>query len=528
MYTKHDTDFCYDFNNNFNRPRVDIDTSERDAVLKEYADFDFGEFVDMEANDPVFVSYKEMDVPVTPTVIEVRQYSSPVHTASVFYPLSTIGIVPAFGSVQQSSMNFIRDFAPLSQVPMIFEGELIAGWDIPDLGADTLMLSHLSTVQINGPNSLIHGSGQSSMAISACREKLDGIETAQIVAITASGRRVAFLWNSNEIRLVDAQKSAHYEYIGPRDGSGVYYLLSGQKAFDIDCRPHMWEIVSSERLSSFQKDDGAMLLCNGVEMRLKNKRTISVRKVGSIIADTGNNRYSVEGIAPGLSDGIIEVEWLSLGKCRFIKSRSDRDFADSKGVIASVISSATIQDLIRLIPQVSRSGPVVTTLSYVSSASVEAHRVVHRTRTDITPYSWSRVASREDMVEYVQQLLPTIARSNGVLCWGDAHAWALANHSYISGGRLLKVEIKFPVSNVINIINIDQIKYVITPVPLATTSRIIVASRNSTMTPKLIAGISNCYHAGDINAYVIYLSPYKTNTLLLAQFSSRYFVQEYG
>jgi len=110
------------------------------------------------------------------------------------------------------------------------------------------------------------------MAISACREKLDGIETAQIVAITVSGRRIAFLWNSNEIRLVDAQKSAHYEYIGPRDGSGVYYLLSGQKAFDIDCRPHMWEIVSSERLSSFQKDDGAMLLCNGVEMRLKNKR----------------------------------------------------------------------------------------------------------------------------------------------------------------------------------------------------------------------------------------------------------------
>jgi len=132
------------------------------------------------------------------------------------------------------------------------------------------------------------------------------------------------------------------------------------------------------------------------------------------------------------------------------------------------------------------------------------------------------------MVEYVQQLLPTIARSNGVLSWGDAHAWALANHSYITGGRLMKVEIKFPVSNVINILNLDQVKYVITPVPLATTLKIIVAPRNSTMTPKLLAGINNCFHAGDINAYVIYLSPYKTSTLLLAQYSSRYFAQEYG
>lgn len=320
--------------------------------------------------------------------------------------LATVGIQVGEGYVMPKSLNCRRDFRELDNVTSYVDGEMIVFWDIPLMGADYLMKSHLPNIQLNGPSAIIHGTGQSSHAISAFREKLDGEEAIQIVAHTVSGRRIGILWCAGILTRITAYASATYERL-IEGGNEVFYLLSGTMSDSIDVRYHSWVPVTRRAILPFLQKEGIVVRMNEIEYRVKNTRSMNLRVTGANSVDMQSNLYKIANIPSGVS-GIIEIELTGPRSGRFIRKRADRDFPDSSMTVQTLMKSALLSDLLPFIPDLCdiKGVDVLPISKAPENRSVIEHRAYHRQYNWCACYAWTQSSTAIGSPDY----LPSVAK----------------------------------------------------------------------------------------------------------------------
>lgn len=430
--------------------RYDEEERETRAQLsedKEQIDYQFSELLDMDNLVALGVDVVESVRPDETASLDYVEGGEDVyHDDVLIQTLATVGVVPVIGTALARVGMMNRDFTALARTDLYVDEEIIMHWDIPLLGADTLTQSSLANIQINGPNAIIHGTGQSSVSVMAVREKLDGVEAVQFVAITATGRRVGFLWCQNTIRRVAAVASAHYEYMMVGDRH-MYFLHSGVPSDSIPVLSHSWQMVSNASVSSGLSTEGLMVLANGLEYRVKNKKTVTLRRSGKNLAmDANQTRYQVREMPKDFDQEFFEAEWMSINVVRFMHSRLDRDCADSRAQIATVISAVTVNDLLLRVPKVlqySLSPCELFMISPVQNVTIEQHRLDHRLHGNYGPYTWSKYTDKVD-VEYAAQEARLLLRLRGRLGEGDVQRELMFQGRYISGPRVFSYKKRLP------------------------------------------------------------------------------------
>jgi len=377
----------------------------------------------------------ELDVVVELEFPDVPQMEvvSPLASA-----LATVGIQVGEGYVCPKGSNCRRDFRELDNITSYYYGELIVFWDIPIMGADYLMKSHLPNIQINGPSAIIHGSGNSNHVISGFREKLDGEEAIQIVAHTASGRRIGILWCGDIISRVTAHASAIYERIrvGEKD---IYYLLSGTATDSVEVRYHQWVPITLRAMTPFLQKEGVVVRMNELEYRVKNARTMNLRVVGANSVDMQGNLYKVANIPLGVS-GIIEIEIQKPRAGRYIRKRPDRDFPDSALTVQTLMKSALLLDLLPYIPDIPYvEGRDVQPVSYApEDKSVVDHRTYHRQHVWCACYAWTQRSTSPGTPTHLpsvaKEIYDRLGRVDGDLIQGEM----ASRHLHAVGTQMMR------------------------------------------------------------------------------------------
>jgi len=274
------------------------------------------------------------------------------------------------------------------------------------------------------------------MAVTAFREKLDGVEAMQIVAHTTSGKRVAFVWCGKFLIRVQAQGSALYELVY-ESGSMVFYLLSGTPAQDLNVRKHPWLPLCQQDLLPLLNKEGAILRINEQEFRVKNRRTLNLRYLGVVVTDFQNNVYQVTDL-PQDYRGIVEIELLSPRAGKYIRPRKDRTFPDSVGMVTTVMKSALLKDFIPLVPMATEihSMAIMPVSGIPSASSAHEHRAAHRSQPWLACHSWLQPKSSPASMEYLSAVARALFEEFYVLTPEMLHADLVSRHLYANGCKL--------------------------------------------------------------------------------------------
>jgi len=433
-----------------------------------------------------------------------------VHTNPVLTTLASIGIIPVVGEVVEKIEVMQRDLSILATVSLQYENELIVNWDIPMMGADHISQSQMSNIQVNGPNHILHGVGSSSLAISACREKLDGVEAIQIVATTVTGKEIAFIWCEKRFFRVTASRSAHYEYMSV---GATYFLLSGVPALEVNVRVHPWLMVSKESLTTGLSGEGMILLCNGLEYRLKNKRTVTLQIAGRQALDGNNSRITISEL-PKEHTKFVEAEWLSPNVTRYIRDRPDRNIADSRSAISTIASSAVLAQLIEKVPSVQSYGVIPLLLHYPPlRTTTEQHRVYHSSNWYVGPYAWANHDTSAPPI-YAAQLARAVAIEQGKLYPEQVQYEAMIRGQYVTNTVLTTIRSKDIISPQFALVRLvrkrdkKEFRFAITPMPTALTIGVLCISREELLQHRIrpVEIFYNPYY----KAYVYYFSPVMT------------------
>lgn len=370
--------------------------------------------------------------------VAVEGESPVVQQAPLLVALAKVGVMPIGAQVPVAeTVLFDRDFSSIQGLDFGYAGEIVASWDLPSVGADTLMRSQMANIQINGLVTVVHGNGDSAVACNAIREKIDGLETVQVVATTSTGQSVALLWNSEEVRRVEAEGSAHYERVQDEDGQYTYVLLSGTPSPSIRTKPHLWMPITQESVASLMSTEGAIVMSNCIQTRVKVDRTVTLRKVGNRFIDSNNNAYAVSGCPPEIIEGCVEVAYLALNKLRFLHPRRDRLRPDSKAVITTVVGSAVLADLLQHAPISSECAVPSMRLICPRLLSPTDHRIRAINARNLGPYSWARADGSSQRVEFMHQLARSLCKKHGYVDDTMIRNHLRISRQYASGQKIL-------------------------------------------------------------------------------------------
>jgi len=429
------------------------------------------------SQEPVFVGEDEwMNDLDTEEDLEIIDEAQPreKRNSPVMSAFACVGITSAYYDVEPRMCNIRRDISEITNEVMMYEQELVIDIEMPTVGIEDLMRSHLASLQFNGSANLIQGSGHTSMAIAGIREKQDGTEVIQFVIATKRGRQ-AFLWTCQGITKVHAQGPAYYERI-ERGGQVMYVLISGEAAHDIPVERYAWQQPTHENLSQIVScSEGVVLNINAMHYRVKNIPTITVNQVSSDMAmDFSNRRYKLQ--EPSEKRGMIDVELYALREVRYIRERKDRDFPDTAGKIDMLSKIALVREVQEVFPSMKESvhsrkeaGEELVYPACPVTVTTSVFRAMHRRYGNWGPYDWlSNTKERDD---YAMSIVRTIAKTYGRVDPHIVQQYLYQRDKYANGQRI--IDIARPKADKAYPFTLRGIPMWITTCPLQTTVSIL-------------------------------------------------------
>lgn len=403
------------------------------------------------------------DVPVDQRVLD-----SPVIQA-----LATVGLTSVLHTIEPRVCMLRRDFSDLSISDYMIDGDVVIDWDIPMLGADYLMPTHLTNFQVTGDSFVLCGPGSTSLTIDAVREKLDGYEAVQIVATGRSGRRYGILWCQDRLERIQASKSALYERVDI-EGETVYYLLHGEPAANLLVRTHDWLSVTQENVRRLSAREGVILNCNSVEYRVRNTRVVTLKICSPEIGlDYNGVQYNLVGTPESVILGSFADVELQPNCVIYVRPRIDREHADSTGIVAKVRMCVIVQDIIPLL----RGGqttmrPKPAILPSCGRVSPSQYRLMLYEHSRWGPFEWTRPIRERSKIEYVSQVVHAVAQKYGCCTYRLLQTELRSRGLYSDSGRLRRV--KYIVNKIVCYHRLYQKKrFVFSNVMLITTRKIL-------------------------------------------------------
>jgi len=346
-------------------------------------------------------------------------------------------VIPPFVAPCRFTPVLVRDFSVLANYVVFIDGSQVIRWDIPEMGCQDLMPSHLAQMQLNMDPPLIHGSGPSTLAVQSWRPKLNGIAAVQIVATTMAGSTVGFLWYGTTMRRVSAKVSALYEVLDAGTPRERFVLLNGEVSPDIVCETNLWRALSLAAIDQGATEDGIVILANAVEYRVKREQTFNLRFTtrDGVAVDTSNNEYYVQDIPVHVPGGIVEVYHLSRREVAFKRMRTDVVSADTPGHIVQAMRAVSLSTFKEYLPDASEPRKAVTALYRVPAVPTHVHRVRHLSNTAIAPAAWAaRVQPSE--CSYLMSLARDLCLDRGMVSPMSLHAAVVKSGRYSSSGKL--------------------------------------------------------------------------------------------
>lgn len=420
--------------------------------------------------------------------------------SAVVAALMSVGvIVPPYTMTSEVVVKPMdRRFDALAQSYVFIEDSVVVSWDIPELGCQDLTRSQCENMQLNSGERLIHGSGHSTLAVTGWRPKLDGLEAVQFVAHTARGETHAFLWYGTTIRRVVAHSSALYECIGYGTPAENFKLLAGTPADRITWSTHDWRALDYHTMSNFSDTEGIVVRANAMEYRVKTKKTFNLHVSALRSTDQGGEEYTVTGVEPSAFVSIAEVVWQSGRTCSFLRWRPDRLRADTKEHITKVIRSVSFAEFMDYIPYAENPGVgVLSRLVMAPRGPLHKHRVLHRNSRGLAPYSWGN--TDHQLSDYLASFAREVCTQHGQIDAEMLHQELREQGKYSSSGYLYNLYPSTP--GPFRCVLMDD--WIYTPIPLATTSRIVV--RNALHCSRRVTErFSACVHEFRGERFLIY------------------------
>jgi len=353
----------------------------------------------------------------------------------VVVALQSVGVdIPPFGRVDRPHM--MTRYLPLREYSCVVDGQFIIDWDLPVLGINDIMPSQLSNLQFNGTDGIIHGVGQSSLAVSGWRPKYDGVEGVQFVATLQNGVKIGFLWYSDKIIRVEAEYSAHYEVLDFDSDKPEFILLSGTPSPNLIVTNNHWRPMSRKLIEDSNPED-IVLLANAQEYRVKQENTFNLYST-SPPQDESGSTYEVSD-TPEMMSPIIEVTYVSPGHAKYFRDREDRVRADTRTQVEQAIRAVQYKTFIEYVPYDTQEVAPPVVFAKPQSSEPHVHRLQHQSRKIIGPMSWTKTETKPNL-DYTGSLVAHICAITGSVDIATLQSVARLKDSYINGPHVTKLK----------------------------------------------------------------------------------------
>jgi len=394
-----------------------------------------------------------------------------------------------------------RKFDDLASSYVFLNNSVVVSWDIPELGCQEITRSQCENMQLNSGEKVIHGSGQSALAVTGWRPKIDGVEAVQFVAHTAAGEKHAFLWYGETFRRVTAHSAALYECVGYGTVTESFNLLSGSPAEELNCHRHEWRSLDRQEMQNFVETEGIIICANTMEYRIKSQKTFNLHVTPFHSVDESGEEYTVHGVDPTALVSVAEVTWMTGRTCAFLRWRPDRARADTKDHILKVLRSVSLSEFLEYIPNSRKDDNKVTSLLVMSTRGpVHKHRVRQRETSRLAPYVWGNTEHIES--NYLASVARELCAQKGQIDSDMLHRELREQGKYSSSGTLYNLYPHTP--GPLRCILTDSM--IFTPIPLSTTSRVIV-HLVARCPRRLLDRMGACVHTvRDERFFIIYAS----------------------
>lgn len=350
--------------------------------------------------------------------------------------LKTQGVqIPQFVVQDASVIEVPRDFTVLDGKEVHINGYPVIAWDIPPTGCDTLMQTHLPNLRIATNEPVHHGSGYPSLTITALRPKHDGEEAVVVVAHTPVETH-GYLFRPGAIEQVSAVQPGHYEIV-TEDGNLAYCVLDGPIITGKVNRPSPWYAPTRENARRFVTSDGITVLANGLEYRVKIRRTVTVLVTSmGVCADREGNHYPIRLLPDDTIGKCVDAEEIYDGQFEFVKTRYDRQNPDHSDILKTVRRTATYHELLDYLPSSTSSNMPLTLFKPPPGMTPVTYRAYGAVNPAVGPQRWLSVRSDEN---YALATVDRFIQTHDKMERSVFLAWLVYKNKYIHGSRVRTV-----------------------------------------------------------------------------------------
>lgn len=390
-------------------------------------------------------NFESLLMPDADIVVEVSFDDYPVNDDPVLSVVTLAGFNVVSETVSPVMSPVRRDLSALANHVVYYEGSEVVKWEVPLVGAEHLMKTHLPSIQVNNDEgSYFHGGTGSVIALSGVRIKVDGTEAIQFQAKLRDGRVISVLWEDDGVRRVVARGPAYYEKLIDA-GAPVYVLLHGDASPDLKVILNPWMQVSRESVVDLSNSgEGVVFDTGGIDYRVRNERVVTLKAIDdSRCIDSCNEHYNIIGMPVGVVGECVDVALNDGRSGKYLRCRSDRKFVDSTGVVKTVLASVVVSDLIQYLPLSELVGARTTDKIMlpkvrIGGTNIYEYRSLLKTSKYWGPYEWIR-EQKIKHCDSARELQIVVARAKGYCNYSLLWKYMSVKGVYSVGQRIVSM-----------------------------------------------------------------------------------------
>jgi len=371
-----------------------------------------------------------------PIVEDTTSGQKPYTSDPLLSALKSQGVdFPQYVIQDASVIEVPRDLTVLDGKEAHIHGSPVLAWDIPPTGCDTLMQTHLPNLRVATNEPVHHGPGYPSLVVTGLRPKHDGDEAVVVVAHTPK-ESYGYLFHPGVVEHVPMVAPGHYERV-VENGEVYYHVLDGIPIPRKNCRASPWYAPTRENAHRLVTTDGITLLANGLEYRVKVRRTVTLIVVGNGVgADREGNRYPIWLVPTEAMGKCVDAEEMTDGKFEFVKLRLDRQYPDHSDIIKTVRRTASFSELIDYLPSTTTSNAPLVLFKPPAGLTPITYRAYGAVNPAVGPQRWLSVKTDEN---YALATVDRYMQTHDRMERNVFLSWLIYKNKYIHGSRVRTV-----------------------------------------------------------------------------------------